>query len=69
MNLKRGDRVGNFINEPIEHDWTNEEIICEYNKLKNKRMVARIFCITVRELNAILDGKNTISDCDSDNFI
>lgn len=61
--------MDNFINVTVAHTWTDEEIICEYNKLNNKREVARIFCITVRELNDIINGKNRFSFCDSQNTI
>lgn len=61
--------MDDFINTPIVYNWTNEEIIREYHKLNNKRAVARIFCITVRELNDILNGKIKFSSCDSQNAI
>lgn len=45
-----------FINKPIEKEWTASDIVREYEQYQDKKAVAKIFCITVAEVNKILKG-------------
>ena len=47
----------NFINKPVDYSWTEEDVILEYEKIKNKRSVAKIFCITVKQVSDILKSR------------
>lgn len=44
----------NFMNEPIVYNWTDKDIIQEYEKYQDKKKVAAIWKITVKEVNEIL---------------
>lgn len=46
--------MDNFMNEPEEKEWTAADIVREYEQYKDKKAVAKIFCITVGEVNKIL---------------
>lgn len=46
--------MDNFMNEPEEKEWTAADIVKEYEQYKDKKSVAKIFCITVGEVNKIL---------------
>lgn len=48
--------MDNFMNEPEEKEWTAADIVREYEQYKDKKAVAKIFCITVGEVNKILKG-------------
>lgn len=43
-----------FMNEPVEKVITDEDILNDYRIYNDKRKVARIHGITVKELNEIL---------------
>ena len=43
-----------FMNEPEEKEWTAADIAREYEQYKDKKTVAKIFCITVGEVNKAL---------------
>lgn len=43
-----------FMNEPEEKEWTAADIVREYEQYQDKKAVAKIFCITVGEVNKIL---------------
>ena len=43
-----------FMNEPVEKAITDEDILNDYRIYNDKRKVARIHGITVKELNEIL---------------
>lgn len=45
------------MNKPVDYDWTEEDIIAEYEKIKDKKKVARIYCITVQQVSDILKSK------------
>ncbi|EHG33216.1 hypothetical protein HMPREF9467_00827 [ [[Clostridium] clostridioforme 2_1_49FAA] len=45
------------MNKPVEYDWTEEDIIAEYVKIKDKKKVAKIFCITVKQVSEILKSR------------
>lgn len=49
--------MNEYMSAPVEHNWTNEEIFAEYVKIKDKKKVAKMFCITVKELNDIIKIK------------
>lgn len=44
----------NFMNEPVEYDWTEEDIVEEFEKYKDKKKVAKIYDITVQQVTEIL---------------
>ena len=46
--------MDNFMNEPEEKEWTAADIVREYEQYQDKKSVAKIFCITVGEVNKIL---------------
>ncbi|QIX89086.1 hypothetical protein [Enterocloster clostridioformis] len=46
-----------YMNKPVEYDWTEEDIIAEYVKIKDKKKVAKIFCITVKQVSEILKSR------------
>lgn len=46
-----------YMNKPVEYNWTEEDIIAEYVKIKDKKKVAKIFCITTRQVNEILQSR------------
>lgn len=43
-----------YMNEPIDHEWNDQDVVAEYQKCQDKRKVSRIFDITVKDINAIL---------------
>ena len=43
-----------FMNEPVEKEWTVADIIKEYEQYQDKKAVAKIFCIAVGEVKKIL---------------
>ena len=43
-----------FMNEPVNWNWTENDLIQEYGKCQDKRKVAKIFCIPVKEVTSIL---------------
>ena len=49
-----------YMNEPIDQVWTDQDVMSEYQKYQDKRKVSRIFDITVKEINAILRRNLTI---------
>lgn len=46
-----------FMNRPIEHDWTDEEFISEYEKTLDIKKTAAAYCITVAEARKIINNK------------
>ena len=46
-----------YMNKPIEYTTTDEDVIAEYLIYKDKKKVAKIFCITVKQVNDILKSK------------
>lgn len=42
------------INYPVNQPWTNQDIIMEYRRYHDKRKVARIYDISVKEVHLIL---------------
>ncbi|WP_342759479.1 hypothetical protein [Kineothrix sedimenti] len=43
-----------LMNKPIPYEWTNEDIIKDYEKYKDKKKVAFIWGISLKEVNEIL---------------
>ena len=46
--------IEQFMNEPVDWSWTEDDLLREYEKCQDKRKVAKIFCIPVREVTFIL---------------
>ena len=44
----------NFMNEPVEYNWTENDVIEEFEKYKDKKMIAKIYDTTVKETTEIL---------------
>lgn len=42
------------MNKPVEYSWTEEDVIEGYKKYNDKKTVARIYCISVKEVTEIL---------------
>ena len=43
-----------FMNEPVEKEWTAADIVKEYEQYQDKKAVAKIYGITVEEVSKIL---------------
>ena len=46
--------VESFINLPVDGIWTDDDIYNEYLAYKDKKSVAKRYCITVREVTEII---------------
>ena len=46
----------NYINEPVEYNWTDKDILDEFHKVKDKKKVAKVYDITVQQVTEILKG-------------
>lgn len=46
-----------YMNKPVEYNWTEEDIIAEYKALEDKKKVAKIYCITTKQVNEILKSR------------
>jgi len=44
-----------YMNKPVEKNWTNEEIVREYEKCHDKKKIAKIFSMTTKTLNKIIN--------------
>ncbi|RHM40465.1 hypothetical protein DWZ70_03045 [Mediterraneibacter gnavus] len=44
----------NFMNEPVEQNWTENDIIEEYEKYKDKKKVAKVYGVTTQQVTEIL---------------
>lgn len=42
------------MNEPEEKEWTAADIVREYEQYQDKKAVAKMYCITVAEVNKVL---------------
>lgn len=51
-----------FMNEPVDWSWTEEDLATEFEGCQDKRKVAKIFCIPVREVTAILKKRELLVD-------
>lgn len=47
----------NFMNEPVEQNWTDEDVIEEYGKYDDKKKAAKIYGITTQQVAEILKGE------------
>ena len=48
------DRIEDVMNQPVDYDFTNQDIISEYELVKDKKKVAAIYNIAVSEVIKIL---------------
>ncbi len=46
-----------FMNEPVEYDWTENDIVGEFEKCNDKKKVAKIYNVTVQQVTEILKGE------------
>lgn len=49
--------MSEFMNKPVQHEWTEENIIQEFEQCHDKKQVARIWGITVKEVGEIIKRK------------
>ena len=47
--------MNEYMNEPVERVWMPEDVVNTYNKLQDKAVVAKIFCIPVKQVTKILN--------------
>lgn len=43
-----------YMNEPVDHEWTSEDVLQEYEKYQDRKKVAAVFKITTKEVGEIL---------------
>lgn len=43
-----------FMNLPIEYDWTEEDIVTEFKKVGDKKSVSKIYLIPIQDVTKIL---------------
>ena len=43
-----------YINKPIEKKWTEKDIIDDFNKYNDKKVIAKRYCIAVKEVTEII---------------
>lgn len=53
-----------YINEPINADWTEKDMMEDFDRYKDKKIIARRYCITVKEVTEIFKkaGKKNVSE-------
>lgn len=53
-----------FVNKPVNVNYTDEDIIEDYNKYNDKKIVAKRYCITVKEATEIIKkaGNKNVSE-------
>ena len=44
----------NYMNPPVDYQWTDRDIINEYQRCQDKKQVAKIYLISVKEVTEIL---------------
>ena len=44
----------NYMNAPVKCEWTPEDIVREFGVLQDKKKVAKIFQISIKEVTEIL---------------
>lgn len=44
----------NYMNPPVDYQWTGRDIINEYQRCQDKKQVAKIYLISVKEVTEIL---------------
>lgn len=52
-------KMENFMNEPVDYDWTESDILKEYDKYQSKKVVAQRFLLTVKAVTEILKKHNS----------
>lgn len=48
----------NYMNPPVDYEWTEEDVVKEYLRTKNKKRTARISCLSVSEVTKILKNNH-----------
>ena len=43
-----------FMNPPIEYDWTEEDIVIEFKKVGDKKSVSKIYLISITDVTKML---------------
>lgn len=46
-----------YLNPAVEYAWTEEDVVREYNICRDKKKVARIYCISTKDVTEILKRK------------
>lgn len=49
--------MDSFMNEPVEEEYTYNDVVNAYNRSGDKKDVAKRFCISVSEVTKILKKK------------
>ena len=44
----------NYMNAPVGYQWTDQDIVNEYHRCQDKKQVAKIYSISVKEVTEIL---------------
>lgn len=52
--------MDSFMNEPVEKEYTYEDVVNAYNRSGDKKDVAKRFCISVSEVTKILKKVGTV---------
>lgn len=47
----------NYMNEPVEYNWTDKDILDEFQKVKDKKKVAKVYDITVQQVTEIFERR------------
>lgn len=50
-----------FIDQPVDEKWTEEDIVKDFNSYNDKKIVAKRYCITVKEVTEILRRCSDVS--------
>lgn len=48
----------NYMNPPVDYEWTEEDVVKEYLRTKDKKRTARISCLSVSEVTKILKNNH-----------
>ena len=52
--------IDSNMNKPVDHEWSDHDVLADYQLYGDKRKVARIYDITVAEINKILKRMGVI---------
>lgn len=47
-------KMNNFMNQPVPHNITDEDIVAEYRKYNDIKKVAKIFNLSVQDVKEVL---------------
>lgn len=47
-------KMNNFMNQPVPHNITDEDIIAEYRKYNDIKKVAKIFDLSLQDIRVVL---------------